>query len=172
MTLRSFLEEIVFHDVDCSGVRSREQADWPIGANHQTIRSERFEGDIEKRNDLLRIPMLPVGLSDQAREFAEYVGKGGQPRDSLGPGIDVAGLDWRLGKVIEDKALARKAFGKFGGNGKMFGVDQDLVSKIEFFQDGNAAQEIWPQQKSIVGLTLYDMPNSDQFSISRQGFQL
>ena len=64
LTLRVFLDEIAFHNVNRSRVRCRNEAHRPVGTNHQPIRSERFEGDIEKWDDLLRCPMLPVGFGN------------------------------------------------------------------------------------------------------------
>src|ERR1700733_1782239 len=74
--------------------------------------------------------------------------------------------------MIEDEALTRKAFYKFGRYRKVFSVDQDVVSKIEFFQDGNAAQEIRPQQETIVRFTLHDVTYADQFRTLSQDLQL
>ena len=155
LTSRPFLDEIALHDFDRSGVRCRCQSHGPVRANHQAIRSERPKSNVEKRDDLLRFPMLPVGLGDQSRELAQHIRKPAQPRDALRPGIDVATLDRRLGKMIEDKTLAREPFYKFGGDRKMPGVNQDVVGQIELFPGGNAAQEVWLQQEAIVGFTLY-----------------
>ena len=66
LALWPFLEEVVLHDADGFCIRCRHQAYGPVGAHHQPIRSEGFEGYIEKRDDLLRLPMLPVGFSDQS----------------------------------------------------------------------------------------------------------
>jgi hypothetical protein len=54
----------------------------------------------------------------------------------------------------------------------MPGVNQDVVGQIELFQGGNAAQEVWLQQEAIVGFTLYEVPDSEQFWISSQSLQL
>jgi len=37
--------------------------------------------------------------------------------------------------MIEDKTLARKALHEFGGGPKVLGVNQDVMGKIEFFED-------------------------------------
>ena len=60
------LAEIVLHDVDGSSIRRRDQANRPIGANHQPIGPERFERDIEIWDDLFRLPVLPVRFGDQS----------------------------------------------------------------------------------------------------------
>src|SRR5579864_1543048 len=54
----------------------------------------------------------------------------------------------------------------------MPGVNQDVISQIEFFQDGNAAQEFWLQQEAVVGFALHEVSDADQFLISSQHLQL
>src|ERR1700728_2555936 len=48
LTLRSLLEEIVFHDFDRSCIRCRDQAHWPIGTNHQAVRPKTLEATSRK----------------------------------------------------------------------------------------------------------------------------
>src|ERR1017187_6303825 len=88
------------------------------------------------------------------------------------PGIDVGTLERRLGKMSEDKALEREPLSKLGGYWKMLGVNQNVVSQIEFFEDGNTAQEIGLQQEAIVGLALHNVADADQFRISSDDVQL
>src|SRR5580692_9542640 len=74
--------------------------------------------------------------------------------------------------MIKHKTLARESLHKFGGDGKVFRVNQDVVSQIEFFQRGNAAKKIWLQQESIVGFTLHDVANADELWVLSQDLQL
>src|SRR5580658_1161361 len=106
VAIRWLVEQVGLCDFNRSRIRCCHEADGPVGANHEPIRSERCKGDVEKRDYLAGFPMSPVGFSDQARKLARYVREFGQPFDAFGPGIDCAALDRRLGKMIEDKALA------------------------------------------------------------------
>src|SRR5580700_9209791 len=154
-----FCHEVCLYDVDSSRIRRRREAYRPVGANHQTIRSERCEGNVEEWNDLRGLPMLPISFGYQAREFAEYVGEVGEARDPLGPGIEFAVFDGRLGQMIEDEALAGEALDKFSSDGKMFGVNQNVIGEIELLERGNAAEKLWPQKEAIIGLALRDVAN-------------
>jgi hypothetical protein len=69
--------------------------------------------------------------------------------------------------MIEDKALH-----EFGGGRKVLGVNQDVIGKIEFFEDGNAAQEVRLEKKAIVGLALHDVADPDQLRILSHNLQL
>jgi len=55
---------VLFHNLDRVCVRCRNQTHGPVGANHQAVRSERFEGDIEVWDDLFRTPMIPFRLGN------------------------------------------------------------------------------------------------------------
>ena len=116
--------------------------------------------------------MLPVGFGDQSRQFAEHVGEFRQPADTLRPGIDLAALDRRLGQMIKHEALAWETLHKLGGDGKVFGVDQDIVSKIELLKRGNSPQKFWLQQEPVVRLTLHDVADPDELRIPGKVFQL
>jgi len=65
--------------------------------------------------------------------------------------------------MIKDEALAWETFHKLRGDGKMFGVDQDIVSQVELLKRGNSPQKFWLQQEPVVRFTLDDV--SDAVSI-------
>ena len=58
--------KVAHDDINHTRVRSRDQADRPIRANHKPVRSKAFEGNIYIRNNLLGFPVLPVTLCNQS----------------------------------------------------------------------------------------------------------
>src|ERR1700690_385566 len=86
--------------------------------------------------------------------------------------MQASALDRRLGQVVQHETLAGKPPHEPRCNRKMPGIDQNVVSQIKLFQNGNATQKFWSQQKPIVGLALYHVANSNQLRISRKSPQL
>jgi len=76
----------------------------------------------------------------------------------------VSGLGARL-STDPLAALVREALHKLGGYRKMLRVYQDVVGQTELLKRGNAAQEVGLHQEAIVGLTLHDVAEADEFRI-------
>ncbi len=67
--------------------------------------------------------------------------------------------------MVQNEALPGKSLYELRSYREMLGVNEDVVSKIEFFQDRNAAQEIG-LEKEIIRLALNDVANPDEFWIA------
>ena len=86
-------------------VASREQADRPVGAEHQPRGAEGIEGGVEVGKELPLAPPTVIGLGQQAGELAVDVGTGGEPPQKGLPGLERAIPDGGLGEMVEDKGL-------------------------------------------------------------------
>src|SRR5436190_17130018 len=86
--------------------------------------------------------------------------------------MHAAGLDEWFREMVEHKPLARKALDKLSRHAQMFGENQNVVSKIEFFERSNSAEKIRLHQETIVGLILDDMPHANKLGIASKLLQL
>src|SRR5260370_22530991 len=73
--------------------------------------------------------------------------------------------------MVQDKALPGKPLYELSSYRKISGVNEDVVSKIEFLQHRNTAQKIGLKQE-IIRLALDNVANPDEFWISCERFQL
>ena len=77
-------------------VRGGEQADRPVGAEEQTPRPERLEGDLDVRRQVVDLPRRRVRLGDEAGQLARHVRelaeRAEQARPRLGAPERIGGL--------------------------------------------------------------------------------
>src|ERR1700756_5095763 len=92
--------------------------------------------------------------------------KGRQTPNSSTPCFNLSTLDRRLGQMIEHKTLLRESLNKFCRHWKMFGVDQDVIGKVEFLQPCDALKKIRAQEEAIVRFRLHNVTDTYQFGIS------
>src|SRR5260221_7519441 len=64
---------VVLEDLFPLTIRCGQQTYWPIGAKHQAVRTESIEDHVEVRLEIIRLPLLPIRLRDEAGHLAEPI---------------------------------------------------------------------------------------------------
>src|SRR5438270_12574171 len=88
---------VILNDFFYLRITGCQQTYGPVGAEHKTIRSESFKCHIQVRTKSLTVPFRPVGLRDQAGQFAVNISVFGHRADVLCPHLNLARLNRRLG---------------------------------------------------------------------------
>nr|GEZ78905.1 hypothetical protein [Tanacetum cinerariifolium] len=78
-----------FEEVVDLAVTAGQLANRPVGAEHQPVRTEQLEGQVEIGQQFHRPPVLPVCFGDQAAQLAGNMGQGGQRGETVSPGDGV-----------------------------------------------------------------------------------
>ena len=73
LLVRGTRHNVLDDSVQRSLVRCGDQTHRPVRANHQPIRAERIERDVEIRPEIVSRPRVPVRFGNQARQFRVHV---------------------------------------------------------------------------------------------------
>src|SRR5713226_10663538 len=77
-------------------IARRQQAHRPVRTKHQSVCAEGVKDDVQVRPEVLSLPLVPIGFSDQPRHFAENIFVLRDLCHLRGPGSNFLGLDLRL----------------------------------------------------------------------------
>jgi hypothetical protein len=149
-----------------------EGAHRPVGSGHETRRAKCIEHDVEVRADFCKCPATPVRFRHQSRELAPHVRMRRQRTEIALPFEDPSGANLWLGKVIEDEGLTLAPRDEFRGDRQVTRINQDVVGQTEFFELRDPTAEVIAQEKSIVRLSLHDVPDTYKFRVRRKALQL
>src|SRR6266481_706963 len=144
-------------------VTCSEQADGPIGAEHQSLGAEGIKNHIQVWFEVLIFPAVPGCFRYQPREFAIDVWTLRNGSHLHSPRRTAAGLNLRLRRVVDDESLLREFRDKIHGSGQLFRINQNVIREAEFFEARDPSHELLADQKPIVGLRLHDMAEAAQF---------
>src|SRR5207245_2736829 len=106
--------------------------------NHQALRAEAVERDVEIRLQRSRRPLSPIGLGDEPGHLGPDVRPRRERPQVARPRLDRAGANIRLPEVIEDEALRRKAIRELRRDLQMSTIYKDVVGEAELFEQREA----------------------------------
>ena len=133
----------------------------PIRSEHQPLRAERIEHNIEIRLEIYSLPILPIGFRDHAGHLAIHIRIRCDLSHQRRPRLDLLRLDLRLRQMIDDKFLLRKFRNQFNRRRKLPRINQNIVGEPESLaRCPTPRTKFRPRQKSIVGLRLRNVTHS------------
>ena len=153
--------EVILHYGNDLIVTSSEEADRPIGAEHQTVRSKTFKDGIEIRFEIVQLPVVPSCLGDQARKLAPDIRELRELADVCVPRLKRLITNGRFGDVIQHVALLRSLFNQVDGSRKLPGEYEQVIGEIELPELSDSLDKFRPGQKQIVRLILRDVADSN-----------
>src|SRR5215813_14979177 len=119
----------VFLDVLSEGladlvVGGGDEADGPVGAEHEAVGTESFEGGVKKWREIGGLPAIPVGVGDQAGNFGVNVGIRSEFFDLRGPTCRGSRAHIGLSEMVDDEFLLRELGDEFDRGGKLTREDE------------------------------------------------
>jgi len=103
-----------------------QQAHRPVRAEHQALGAEQFQGQFNKGAQGIGVALIGPGFSEQARQFAAYVGQGRQWRQVFSPTGRAVG-DVRFAQVIKHQMMAVVTLAHRCSGVEVGAADQHLV---------------------------------------------
>src|SRR5438270_12970314 len=128
------IARVILDDFFHLHIAGGQQADGPVRSEHKTICAERFECNIQVRTKCFNVPLRPVRLCHQTRQFAVNVLVPRKSPNISIPTVDLACLDRWLGKMIQNEPLFREPANEVDRYRKLTRIYQDVVRKIETAQ--------------------------------------
>lgn len=153
--------EVIFHYGNDLIVTSSQEADGPIGAEHQATWSKTFKDRVEIWFEIVFLPVVPSRLGDQARKLAPDIRESRELADVHIPGLKRLITNGRFGDVIQHVALLRSLFDQVDGCRKLPWEHEQVIGEIELPELSDTLDKFGPGQKQIVRLVLRDVADSD-----------
>lgn len=154
-------------------VTGTEEADGPIGAEHDFIGAKDFEGFLEVGGDGFGIAFACGEFGEQAGEFYadEVVALGEFFHAGAPGGFDATVAGFRFGDVVEDDGEVWLAVDELDGDGELALEDEQIVGQVVGGELGEAAVEIIAEEV-FVRLFLEDVADGFEFRKRGEAFEI
>ena len=123
------------------------------------IRANRCEGGIARRT-----------IGQHARDFARDIGKRGQLRDLVAPGIQRVVCNIRAPAVVEDELDIGASFRQSAGNGQLSAEEAEVKAEVEFLERADVRGKVIRLGEGV-GHGVQDAAQADEFGML-DGFEI
>lgn len=150
-----------------------EEADGPVGAEHEFVGSEDVEGFFEVGADRVGVDVAFGEFGDEPGKFhAEDVVAFGEFAHVAFPvGFDAAVLHFRFGDVIDDDAEIRLAIDELDAEGELALEEEEVVAEIEGGKESEATVKVI-EEEVFVGLFLKNVADGLVFRVKGEALEI
>ena len=139
-----------------------EQAHRPVGAEEQPFGAEPLEEVRDVRDEVVRLPVPPVGLGDEPRDLARDVLEARERGHQRSPGLELTRCDRRLRRVVDHEPQLRKAARDLQRGRKLARPHEQVVREARRLHGGEAALHVVPQEPRRIGLVVHLVTDADE----------
>src|SRR5262249_25647180 len=131
-------EKCVLHLVVARG----QEADRPVGAEHQTAGTESLERDLYEWAQVARFPAHPSSLGHHTRELAEDVRESFGGLEVIDPALRLSFLDSGLGQMVDHHGQFGKTLGECCRVTEMLDVEEEVEGYAVSLENAQTPRDV------------------------------
>ena len=154
-------------------VIGRERTHRPVGPDHQPLRTEGVEHDLQIGTEVLAVPTRSSCASVTMPESLQNtLGRSASRFRSSFQGDEQPLADRRLGDVVEHEELVLELVDQRDGHRQVARKQQQIVGELELGEPRDAAAELGPEHEAVVRLVVNDVTHAHELRMRREALEL